>query len=271
MYEKYYGLKEKPFSLTPDPGYLFFSEKHREALAHLEYGIKERQGFILITGEVGTGKTTICRALLNRIDQRVRTSLILNPRLSGFQLLQAIVEDFGVAPETRSRRKLFQQLNSFLLAQSSSGVTPVLILDEAQGLAPDLLEEIRIVSNMETEKSKLLQIILVGQPELRDKINSPSLRQLRQRIAIRYHILPLDRGETSAYIEHRLRVAGADDGVCFHPLATDRIFAYSAGIPRLINLVCDKSLLAGFVRETKCITDDLAETAIRELEAGMLL
>ncbi len=268
MYKIFFGLKEKPFNLTPDPAYLFFSEKHREALSHLVYGIREKQGFIQITGEVGTGKTTVCRALLNRLDRGVKTALILNPKLSEFQLLQAIIEDFGMRPEARSKRKLFKQLNTFLIEEHKKDNIIVLIIDEAQDLSLSLLEGVRLISNIETEKTKLLQIILVGQPELKEKLNTSDLRQLRQRIGIRYHIFPLNRQETKDYIYHRLRIAGSDNLIIFDGGAVDRIYGYSGGIPRLINIICDKALLAGYVIETRSISSPLVERAIHELEAG---
>ncbi len=266
MYERYYNIKEKPFNVTSDPGFLFLSRKHKEALSHLIYGIEERKGFLEITGEIGTGKTTLCRALLNKLDGNTRTAFILNPDLSQLQLLMMIMEDFGLQVENKSKMHIFNQLNKFLLDQLSCGNNVVLIIDEAQNLKPSLLEQIRLLSNLETEKEKLFQIVLVGQPELRKRLNSPQLRQLRQRIGVRYHILPLDRDEVKKYIEHRLAIAGSKGNIVFEKRAIDLIYGYSNGIPRLINILCDKALLLGFVLEVKGITPDIIMKSIKEIE-----
>lgn len=266
MYENYFGLKEKPFNVTADPNFLFFSKKHREAFNHLIYGIKERKGFIEITGEIGTGKTTLCRALLNQLDEKTKTALILNSNLPEVQLLLAIVTDFGLTVKPKTKINLLSELNRFLIEQLKAGYNVVLVIDEAQNLKAAQLEQIRLLSNLETDKEKLIQIILVGQPELKEKLNSPPLEQLRQRIVVRYHILPLDQEEVDDYIYHRLRVAGSDGNVQFEEYAINEIYNYSGGIPRLINLICDKALLLGFVLETKIITQDMIKRCIEEIE-----
>ena len=258
MYEQYFGLKEKPFSLTPDPRFLFLSADHKGALDHLLYGIQRREGFLAITGDIGTGKTTICRTLLERLDSGVQTALILNPLLNEREILSAILEDFGITyPGQPPRKTLIDLLNLFLLDQAKSGGAAILIIDEAQNLAPNVLEQIRILSNLETDQEKLLQIILVGQRELREKLESKALRQLNQRISVRYHLAPLSPEETVRYIEHRLTVAGAKGGIEFTPGAYQAIYHFSRGVPRLINLIADRALLAGYVAGSTCITKEM--------------
>lgn len=266
MYNEFYGLRENPFNVTTDPSFLFFSRRHKEAFSHLLYGIRERKGFIEITGEVGTGKTTLCRALLNQLSPRTKTAFIWNSSLPEMQLLQAILEDFGIQYPKKTKIALLSALNKFLMEQLSLGCNVVLILDEAQNLKESILEQIRMLSNLETEKEKLFQIILVGQPELRTKLASAKLRQLRQRIGVRYHMLPLEKDELGDYIDHRLRVAGSDGSVIFTPQAIEEISCYSGGIPRLINIVCDKALLAGFVLERKNIDHSIIRRSIEEIE-----
>lgn len=265
MYLSFYGLKVKPFNVTSDPNFIFMSRRHKEAFSHLKYGIQERKGFLEITGEIGTGKTTLCRALLNQLDEKTKAAFIFNPNLSEIQLLQAIIEDLGLRVEKKTKLALFRQLNNFLIEQIEKDCNVILILDEAQNLKPALLEQIRMLSNLETEKEKLFQIILVGQPELREKLASPQLKQLRQRISVRYHILPLDRDEVDKYIYHRLNIAGSDGSIVFTPEAIEEIYRYSAGVPRLINIVCDKALLLGYVLETKAISDEMVKRCIREI------
>ncbi len=265
MYEQSFGLKERPFSLTPDPRFLFLSANHRGALDHLLYGITRREGFLVITGDIGTGKTTICRALLERLDARVQTALILNPMLEEEQLLTAILEDFGIMPPPRATRKdLIDRLNLFLLEQAQEGGA-VLIIDEAQGLPPPVLEQIRILSNLETDEEKLLQIILVGQRELREKLEHPALCQLNQRISIRYHLIPLRREEMVRYIDHRLLVAGARGGIEFSPGAYRTMYKFSKGVPRLINLIADRALLSGYVAGSTQITKKMVLEGRRSL------
>jgi type II secretory pathway predicted ATPase ExeA len=268
MYEQYFGLKEKPFSLTPDPRFLFLSADHKGALDHLLYGIKRREGFLAITGDIGTGKTTICRTLLEGLDPGMQTALILNPLLNEREILSAILEDFGITyPGQPPRKTLIDLLNLFLLDQAKRGGGALLIIDEAQNLAPNVLEQIRILSNLETDQEKLLQIILVGQRELRDKLESKALRQLNQRISVRYHLAPLSPEETIRYIEHRLTVAGAKGGIEFSPGAYQAIYHFSRGVPRLINLIADRALLAGYVAGSTCITKEMV-TEGRQSIAG---
>jgi general secretion pathway protein A len=266
MYKQFFGLKEKPFNVTSDPNFLFLSRVHREAFSHLLYGIKERKGFLEITGEIGAGKTTLCRALLSKLDRNTKTAFIFNSTLPEMQLLQCILDDFGLPAERKTKVSLLRQLNNFLIDELSRGNNVVLIIDEAQNLKPSILEEIRMLSNLETDKEKLFQIILVGQPELKNKLNSPGLRQLKQRIAVRFHITPLEKDEVASYINHRLSVAGSTGDIKFHPDAVEAIYQYSGGIPRIINMVCDKALLAAYTMETKDVTLPLVDKGIRELE-----
>ncbi len=270
MYKDFFGLKEKPFNVTSDPNFLFLSRVHKEAFSHLIYGIKERKGFLEITGEVGAGKTTLCRALLNQLDQNTKSAFIFNSTLPELQLLQSILEDFGLNVEKRTKAAMLKQLNGFLIEELYKDNNVILIIDEAQNLKASLLEEIRMLSNLETEKQKLFQIILVGQPELRDKLNSPVLKQLRQRIGVRFHITPLEKDEVGQYIYHRLCVAGSTGQIVFTPDALDSIYRYSGGIPRLINMVCDKALLAAYVMETREIALPLITKSIQEIE-GVLV
>ena len=253
MYCSFFGLQERPFSITPDPRFLFLSQSHQEALGHLLYGIEERKGFITITGEVGTGKTLLCRALLDRLGRHVRTALIFNSFLSELDLLRSINEDFGISPAGATRKELIDNLNRYLIDEFGAGHNAVLIIDEAQNLAPPVLEQIRMLSNLETERGKLLQIVLVGQPELRKQLARPDLRQLNQRIALRYHIQPFNRQETEDYIKHRLVVAGSHGSVRFSRRASATIFRLSSGVPRKINLLCDRAMLAAYVHSSNRI------------------
>ena len=271
MYLEYDGLKQAPFDLTPNPRFLFHSGKHREALNHLLYGIRERKGFVQLTGEVGAGKTTLCRAMLEQLDDRYSTALILNPVLNANELMKAIATEFGlpVGSLDLDRLDTLALLNEFLLKQSELGRDAVLIIDEAQNLTEDLLEQVRLLSNIETDDRKLLQVVLLGQPELRDRLNSHRLRQLRQRITVRYHLRPLTRSEVAQYIRHRLEIAGAKSVPQFTRPAQWRVYFYSRGIPRLINAVCDKALLAGYVERSNRITHRMVGRAIRELEGDI--
>ena len=267
MYEAFYHLKQKPFSIASNPSFLFLSQRHKEALAHLTYGIKERVGFIELTGEIGAGKTTICRALIDRLDERTKTAFIFNSNLSEGQLMLAIAEDLGIKAAQKNKAALFSELNRFLIEQLKLGNNVVVIIDEAQNLGLKLLEQVRMLSNLESENEKLLQIVLVGQPELRDKLGRPELRQLRQRIGVRYHIGALDREEVGQYIAHRLALAGANGAApLFDGAAIDEVYRYSGGIPRLINLICSKAMLAGFVAESRDIRADIVKQAVLELE-----
>jgi general secretion pathway protein A len=270
MYLDYYQLKHAPFDITPNPRFLFHSSKHREAFNHLLYGIRERKGFVQLTGEVGAGKTTLCRALLDQLDPHFSTALILNPVLSADELMQAIATEFGLNVQGEDRRGTVAAISEFLLRQLEFGKETVLIIDEAQNLTEDLLEQVRLLSNIETDDRKLLQIVLMGQPELRDRLNSPRLKQLRQRITVRFHLAPLSRVEVAQYIHHRLQISGATKGApCFTMPAIWRLFNYSGGIPRLVNAVCDKALLAGFVQCRERINYAMVGRAIRELEGNI--
>jgi general secretion pathway protein A len=265
MYNEFYGFSESPFNITPDPRFLFFSRRHQEAFDHLVFGIQERKGFIQLTGEVGAGKTTLCRALLERLGSHVRTALILNPCLTQTQLLRAILMELGVKAR-RDRASCLQDLNGFLLEQVAEGHDVVLIIDEAQDLGLDLLEQVRLLSNLETDQRKLLQIVLVGQPELRDQLSKRRLRQLRQRITVRYHLSSLNLDETEQYIHYRLHIAGGNSRPAFSRWALRRIHRYAGGVPRLINAVCDKTLLCGYVKGTDRLRLQHVRRAIRELE-----
>ena len=267
MYEEFYGLKEKPFNLTPDPRFFFLSENHRGAFEHLLYGIKEREGFILITGEVGTGKTTLCRALLDKIEsQATDSALILNPMFSEHELLQCILSDFGIQSQASTKKELLDDLNRFLLNQQAANRNSILIIDEAQNLPLPVLEEIRILSNLETEKEKLLQIILMGQVELKEKLSLPRLRQLNQRISIRYHLQPLGKEEVPRYIHHRLTVAGSSGDIHFTSAALQEIYHYSRGIPRLVNLASDRALLAGYAEQSREIGRQTVIKGLKSLQ-----
>jgi general secretion pathway protein A len=266
---QYYKLQEPPFNITPDPRFLFFSRQHQEAFDHLLFGIREHKGFIQLTGEVGTGKTTVCRRLLEELGPNYKTALILNPFLSATQLLRAIAHELGLRPRRTDRLSLLHALNDYVLDEINAGNDVVLLFDEAQNLSGELLELIRLLSNLETHNQKLLQICLVGQPELREKLADPSLRQLRQRITIRYHLKPLSREETAEYINRRLELAGANGAPLFDGAAVQRVYQYSGGVPRLINAVCDKALLAGFVKEQRLVTEDLVKLAIDELQGDI--
>jgi general secretion pathway protein A len=266
VYLDYYGLTEPPFDITPNPRFLFYSPKHREAYNHLLYGIRERKGFVQLTGEVGAGKTTLCRAILEQLDDNFSTALILNPVLNPDELMKAIATEFGLDVRGMDRLDTVSAINNFLLWQVEAGKDAVLIIDEAQNLTEELLEQVRLLSNLEMDNRKLLQIVLMGQPELRDRLNSPNLRQLRQRITVRYHLSPLNQGEISQYIQHRLEVSGAKGAPRFTRPALWRIHHYTGGIPRLVNAVCDKALLAGYVNQTEELDYRVIGKAIHELE-----
>jgi general secretion pathway protein A len=266
VYLDYYGLTESPFDITPNPRFLFYSAKHREAYNHLLYGIRERKGFVQLTGEVGAGKTTLCRAMLEQLDERYSTALILNPVMSADEMMKAIAQEFGLPVNGLDRLDTLGVINQFLLQQVERGKETVLLIDEAQDLTDELLEQVRLLSNLETDNRKLLQIVLLGQPELRDRLNNPRLRQLRQRITVRYHLAPLSRDEVNDYIRHRLHVSGANGTPSFSRPALWRIYHYSQGIPRLVNAICDKALLAGFVEQREEIGFRQVSRAARELE-----
>ncbi len=268
MYNQFYGFAEAPFNITPDPRFLFMSDRHREAFNHVLFGIRERKGFIQLTGEVGAGKTTVCRAILEELGPAVKTALILNPVLTSSQLLKTILRELGLPTPRADRVTYLETLNHFLLDQLAAGNDVVLLIDEAQDLELELLEQIRLLSNLETDQRKLLQIVLVGQPELREKLDDRRLRQLRQRITVRYHLAPLTREETERYVEHRLHVAGGNGRPSFNRWAYRSIHRYSGGVPRLINAVCDKALLCGYVTGADRLTQQHVRRAIRELEGS---
>ena len=268
MYTSFFGLNEKPFAITPDPRYLFMSERHGEALAHLVYGVTESGGFMQLTGEVGTGKTTLVRTLLqNKLPNNADVAVVLNPRLSVLEFLETICEELGIlAPEIRgSVKALVDALNHQLLRAHAEGRRVILVVDEAQNLSRDVLEQVRLLTNLETAKQKLLQIILIGQPELRDLLAREDLRQLAQRITGRYHLEPLSRDETAQYIEHRLRVAGAL-GEVFDGPAKREVYRLTKGVPRLINVICDRALLGAYSKETRRVNRRLVRRAATEIK-----
>ena len=268
MYTSFFGLNEKPFSITPDPRYLFMSERHGEALAHLVYGVTESGGFIQLTGEVGTGKTTLVRSLLlNRMPDNADVAVVLNPQLSVVEFLATICEELHieVLHNRGSVKALTDALNRHLLDAHAAGRRTILVVDEAQNLAPAVLEQVRLLTNLETAKQKLLQIILIGQPELRELLARTDLRQLAQRITARYHLEPLSREETASYIEHRLKVAGAL-GEVFDSGAKKEVFRLSQGVPRLINVICDRALLGAYAKETRPVGPRLIRQAAAEVK-----
>jgi len=267
MYASFFGLNEKPFSITPDPRYLFLSERHAEALAHLVYGINEAGGFIQLTGEVGTGKTTVVRSLLAQAPKHAEIALILNPRMTPAEFLLAICEELGIAVESKSEgslKDLVDLLSVHLLKAHAEGKRVVLVVDEAQNLAPDVLEQVRLLTNLETETQKLLQIILIGQPELREVLDRTELRQLAQRITGRYHLAPLSAEETSAYVRHRLRVAGATREI-FSNFGLHEVRRLSGGVPRLINIICDRALLGAFTEDRHLVSASVVRRAAGEV------
>jgi general secretion pathway protein A len=266
MYTAHFGLGENPFSITPDPHFLYLSARHREALAHLLYGAGEAGGFVQITGEIGTGKTTVCRAFLEQLPERVDVALILNPALTAPELLQAICTELRVAmpAQRHSVRALIDAINAYLLETHARGRRTVLIVDEAQNLRPAVLEQIRLLTNLETHKLKLLQIFLLGQPELRELLARPELRQLAQRITARYHLVPLTRRETADYVHHRLAVAGCNRRI-FSAAALRRLYRESRGIPRLINILCDRALLGAYAQDHQRVGAATVHQAAREL------
>jgi general secretion pathway protein A len=259
----YYGLREHPFDITPNPRFLFYSAKHREAFNHLLYGIRERKGFVQITGEVGAGKTTLCRALLEEISGSFTTALILNPTLDIDLLIKAVCMEYGLQVKGMDRLEMMAELNAFLLDQLAGGRDTVLIIDEAQDMTNELLEQVRLLSNLEADDRNL------GQPELRDRLNDHSLRQLRQRITVRYHLNSLTKGEVGRYIQHRLQTAGANGSPFFTGPGLWRMYRYTKGIPRLVNALSDKCLLAAFVQQTQRIDFRIVGRAINELEGNI--
>jgi general secretion pathway protein A len=267
MYNTYFGFKENPFNLTPDPRYLFMSPAHKETLDHLLYGINERKGFIAITGGIGTGKTTLCRELLDHLNMDIKSALIFNSFISDMELLKTINQEFGIEMPDRNgtKKEYIDALNLFLLETFKNGGNAVILIDEAQNLSQEVLEQLRMLSNLETEREKLLQIVLVGQPELKDMLESPRIRQLNERISVRYNLKPLSSREIRGYIEHRLVVAGGRGDLKFSPGALKKIYAYSQGNPRRINTLCDRSLLIAYAKEKRTVTKVMVKKATNEL------
>jgi general secretion pathway protein A len=271
MYERFYQLRERPFALSPDPEYLYPSRVHQEALDYLRYGIESQAGFIVITGEIGSGKTTLLQTLLRNLDNQTTVGRIVNTMLEPRELLETIMIDFGLDPTGRSKPLLLRDLSQYLVDQRIAGRLVLLVIDEAQNLGLGALEELRMLSNLETEKSKLLQIVLVGQPNLRDKLAAPELEQLRQRITVSYHLPPLDAEETGHYINHRLRRAALGVPMEFPRAATDRIHARSRGVPRIINVICDAALVFGYAEERRVFDETLIAEVLEELETTGVL
>ncbi|MDP4978985.1 MAG: AAA family ATPase, partial [Desulfobacterales bacterium] len=265
MYNKFFLFREKPFKLVPNPEYYYVSRSHEEAMAHLKYAIAEGEGFVEITGEVGTGKTTLCRVFLDNLDDRTEVAYIFNPRLGPTQLLKTIADELGVKCRSDDIKQLIDALNNYLIDMKTAGKTVVLLVDEAQNLTRNVMEQLRLLSNLETNRSKMLQIILVGQPELGELLDSYDLRQLAQRITLSCHLSPLSFREVREYIEHRIQIASIQTPVVFTHSAYRLIYRYSTGIPRLINIVCDRALLTAFGRNQKKINSAIVRAAIREL------
>ena len=265
MYTDFFDLSAKPFELLPNPKFLYLSKGHRKALSYLQYGVQERAGFSLLTGEVGSGKTTLLRDIINKISSEMALAMVFNTKVDGRQLIALINDDFGLKTEGKDKVQLLNELNDFLLKENAGGRQAVIIIDEAQNLSEEALEEVRLLSNLEADSFKLVQIILVGQPELKQIIARSSLRQLRQRISISCHLNPLNREEVEEYILHRLGTVGKRDCVNFEEGVFDAIYRFSGGTPRLINLICDYLMLSAFVEETRSIDMDMVNDAVNEL------
>src|SRR5580704_6142458 len=271
MYKKFFGLKENPFNVNPDPRYLFLTPHTQEALACLTYGIETRKGFILLTGEVGTGKTTLINKLLEWLHkERVFTAFVFNPRLSVLQFFDFMMADFGIPCESHQKGQMLQKLNQWLLDRYQAGERAVLVVDEAQNLSPQMLEEIRLLTNLETSTEKLLQIVLAGQPELEQKLNQPQLRQLRQRITLRAKTRQLTLEETQGYIEERLRIAGSKNPDIFSPEAIEAVHRYARGIPRVTNLLCEHALVSAFADQKNPVPAEIVEEVARDFDLHII-
>jgi putative secretion ATPase (PEP-CTERM system associated) len=271
MYERFYQLRERPFALSPDPDYLYPSRVHREALDYIRFGIEGYAGFVVITGEIGSGKTTLLQVLLRGLDGQTTVVRLVNTLLTGRELIESLLIDLGVADPPPTKPLMLRELAARLVEHRTAGRRVVAVIDEAQNLSLEALEELRMLSNLETEKSKLIQIVLVGQPDLRDTLDRPSLEQLRQRVTVRYHIEPLDEEETARYVNHRLARAATGAPLTFPRNVTDAIHARSRGVPRMINVICDGVLLCGYADESPVIDLALVRTAIEELESSTVL
>jgi len=271
MYNKFFGFKESPFNLTPNSRFFFASNKHTEALDSLVYAINQRKGFVVITGEIGSGKTTVCRTLLSRLDRHTQVALITNTHLNSKDLLLMVLEDLEIEYTGGSKANLLSQLNSYLIEQIRQDNNVVLIVDEAQNLKPSVLEEIRMLSNLETETEKLIQIILLGQPELKQKLSLSGLEQLRQRVAVYFHLSPLTRTETAEYVLHRLKIASGTDHQYMTEAALHLVYEFSKGVPRLINQICDNAFLTGYVAESQVIDEKIMKEVIADSPIEKLL
>jgi general secretion pathway protein A len=267
MYRQFYALLRSPFEMTPDPAFLYLGEAHREGLATLVYGVRARKGFVLLTGEVGTGKTTLLHALLSQLESNITAAFLFNPRLDPLDFFRVLFDEYGIEEKCSTKAEYLLALNRFLIARLEKGLPTLLIVDEAQNLSAEMLEEIRLLSNLETPTSKLIQIMLVGQPELNEMLARPDLRQLRQRIVLRHHLRPFDEKETVAYIEERLRLAGYTGAGLFDRGALREVFDVTGGIPRLLNIVCDSALLLGYSRELPVI----GRAQVREVAQDLAL
>jgi general secretion pathway protein A len=268
MYQEYYGLVRSPFEMTPDPAFLYLGEAHREGLATLVYGVQSRKGFVLLTGEVGTGKTTLLHALLAQLEGETLPAFVFNPRLEPLDFFRVLFDEYGIDRPCRTKAEFLLALNHFLIDRLRKDQATLLIVDEAQNLSAEMLEEIRLLSNLETPTSKLIQIMLVGQPELWEKLSRPELRQLRQRIVLRHRLRPFDAGETASYVEERLRLAGHTGKPLFDRSALRALHELTGGIPRLVNVVCDGALLLGFARNKPVLGAAEVREVARDLELG---
>lgn len=266
MYREYYGLLRSPFEMTPDPAFLYLGETHREGLAMLQYAVESRKGFVMLTGEVGTGKTTLLHSLLSQLDAATASAFIFNPKLKPIDFLKVMFDEFGIEEECRTKGEYLMALNRYLIQRLEADEPTLLIVDEAQNLAPEMLEEVRLLSNLETPSSKLLQIMLVGQPELKEMLARPELRQLRQRIVLRYHLRPFSSGETASYIDERLRLAGYTGKALFDKGALRAVHGFTGGVPRLVNVLCDGALLLGYSRDLARIDRKSVGEVAKDLE-----